>query len=245
MVKNIYMSLSLIIPVYNEESQIISTITKLIKLKRNIKDFEILIINDFSTDSSEKLIKKFCNKKKFIKFYNNKFKGLGSAIQTGILKSKKKYVCIFMSDMSDSLIDVKKYYTSINNKNVDAIFGTRFSSKSKVIDYPKIKYILNRLFNNFLKLIFLSGYNDFTNAFKIYKRKTLIKLLPIVSEHFNVFLELPLKIIIRKYNYLIIPIDWKNRKKGSSKFKIKELSSMYLFTLFYCLLEKILLKNKR
>ena len=70
-VKNIYMSLSLIIPVYNEESQIISTINKLTKLKRNIKDFEILIINDFSTDSSEKLIKKLCNKKKFIKFYNN------------------------------------------------------------------------------------------------------------------------------------------------------------------------------
>ena len=41
------------------------------------------------------------------------------------------------------------------------------------------------------------------------------------------------------------PINWKNRSRGKSKFKIKELSSMYLFTLFYCLLEKILLKHKK
>ena len=91
----------------------------------------------------------------------------------------------------------------------------------------------------------MSDYNDFTNAFKIYKKSTLLKILPIVSENFNVFLELPLKIIIRKYNYTIVPINWKNRKKGKSKFKIKELGSMYLFTLFYCLLEKILLNKKR
>ena len=61
---------------------------------------------------------------------------------------------------------------------------------------------------------------------------------------FNVFLELPLKIISRKYNYSIIPIDWKNRKDGKAKFMIKEFGSMYLFTLLYCLLEKILLNKK-
>ena len=64
-------------------------------------------------------------------------------------------------------------------------------------------------------------YNDFTNAFKIYKRKTLLKLMPFVSENFNIFLELPLKIIVRKYNYSIIPINWKDRSRGKSKFKIR------------------------
>ena len=76
-------------------------------------------------------------------------------------------------------------------------------------------------------------------------RKTLNRLLPIVSENFNVFLELPLKIIIRKYEYDIMSISWQNRNIGQSKFRIKELSSMYLFTLFYCLLEKILLNKKK
>ena len=77
----------------------------------------------------------------------------------------------------------------------------------------------------------------------MYNRTTLKKLLPIVSENFNVFLEIPLKIISRKYSYKTIPINYYNRMIGVSKFEIKELGSMYLFTLLYCLLEKILLKK--
>tara|TARA_B100001123_G_C15302796_1_gene1021642 strand:- start:68 stop:787 length:720 start_codon:yes stop_codon:yes gene_type:complete len=239
------MSLSLIIPVHNEENQIKTTLNRLIKFHKTFKDLEIIFINDFSTDDTKKIIKKIQKKRKFLKYFENKKKGLGSAIQTGITNSRKKFVCIFMADMSDDLKDVKKYYLKINNNKLDAVLGTRFSSKSKVSNYPLFKLVLNRIFNTFVKLLFFTNYNDFTNAFKIYKKKTLLKLLPIVSENFNVFLEIPLKIIIRNYKYDIIPINWRNRKIGRSKFKIKELSSMYLFTMFYCLLEKILLNKKK
>ena len=57
----------------------------------------------------------------------------------------------------------------------------------------------------------MNKYNDYTNAFKIYKKKTLLNLFPLISENFNIFLELPLKIISRKYTYKIIPISWKGR----------------------------------
>ena len=113
------------------------------------------------------------------------------------------------------------------------------------MDYPKIKYLLNRTFNFFVKILFLSNYNDFTNAFKIYKVDTLKNLMPIVSENFNIFLELPLKIISRGYDYKIMPINWFNRKKGKSKFKINELTSKYIFTLIYCFLEKNLLRKRK
>ena len=241
------MSLSIIIPVYNESSQITKTLKKVLSVKKKIKELEIVVVNDFSTDNTQSIVKKLSNTYKNLKLIQNKKKGLGSAIQTGIVNSKKKFICIFMGDLSDDVNDLYKYYSNINNTQLDAILGTRFSSKSKITDYPIIKLILNRIFNNFVKIIFLSKYNDFTNAFKIYRRKTLLKILPIVSEHFNVFLELPLKIIARKYKYSIIPINWKNRKIGKSNFKIKELSSMYLFTLCYCILEKILInyKNKK
>ena len=109
-----------------------------------------------------------------------------------------------MSDLSDSIEDLKKYYTIIENENVDAVFGSRFISGSKIIDYPKKKLILNRIFNIVTKLLFLSDYNDFTNAFKIYKKNALLKTFPLVSESFNIFLELPLKIISRKMKYKII-----------------------------------------
>ena len=237
------MSLSIIIPAYNEEDQIKNTLKKLVEFKKIINDLDIIIIDDQSTDKTYYIVKKFAKRKKFIKIYSNPKKGLGSAIETGIRKSKSKYLSIFMSDMSDSLKDLKKYYKLIQKNNVDAVFGTRFSKKSKIINYPIFKLLLNRLANNFIKIIFFSNYNDFTNAFKIYKRKTLLKLFPIVSENFNVFLELPLKIIIRRYSYSIVPINWNGRKYGTSKFKIKEIGSMYIFTLLYCFLEKLLLNK--
>tara|TARA_B100000401_G_C52764142_1_gene699818 strand:- start:266 stop:988 length:723 start_codon:yes stop_codon:yes gene_type:complete len=239
------MSLSIIIPVHNESSQILTTLKSLIKIKGKVNKFEIIIIDDFSTDNTKNVIKKFSSKKKFIKIFNNKKKGLGSAISLGILKSMNKYIAIFMADMSDDPKDLLNYYSEINKKNLDAVFGTRFSNKSLVVDYPIFKLVLNRIFNYSVSLLFLSSYNDFTNAFKIYKKDTLVSLFPIVSENFNIFLELPLKIISRKYKYTIIPIKWRNRKKGVSKFRIRELGSMYVFTLIYCLLEKFLLNKKR
>ena len=239
------MSLSIVIPVHNEEDQIKYTIKKIYKLKLFIKKIEIIFVDDFSTDKTFNLIKKYRRNEKFFKLVKNKKKGLGQAIQEGIKKSKFKYVCIFMCDMSDDLNDLKKYYNLVEKHNLDAVLGSRFLNNSKVKNYPKFKMILNRIANNLIKIMFLINYNDFTNAFKIYKRKTLLKLFPIVSESFNVFLELPLKIINRNYTYKIIPINWNGRVKGKSKFKIRETSSMYMFTLIYCLIEKMLLNKTK
>ena len=148
-----------------------------------------------------------------------------------------------MADLSDDVNDLKKYYDIILDGETDAVMGSRFIKGSNVKEYPRTKYLINRIANNIIKMILFSNYNDFTNAFKLYKRKTLLELYPLVSENFNIFLELPLKIVIRKYNYKIIPISWNGRAFGISKFKIKELGSKYIFTFLYCLLEKILLKK--
>ena len=239
------MSLSIIIPVYNESRNLEKTVNNLRKIKKNIKKFNLIFIDDFSTDNTLNILVKLSKKYSFIKIHKNKKKGLGSAIEEGIKRSNFNYVAVFMADSSDSINDLNRYYKTISTKKYDAILGSRFIKDSKIKDYPFFKYFLNRIFNNFVKLIFFSDYNDFTNAFKIYKKSVLRELLPIVSENFNVFLEIPLKIISRKYTYKIIPISWQNRKVGKSNFKIKELSSMYIFTLIYCVIEKILLNKKK
>jgi dolichol-phosphate mannosyltransferase len=236
------MSLTVIIPVKNEEEIIENTLIQIGKSWIKLIDHEIIIVNDFCNDDT---INKVHSKNLNLKIVNNTNAGLGYAIINGINNSSKEFIAIFMADLSDSLEDLEKYYKiMINDKKIDAVFGSRFIKNSKVINYPKIKYLINRMANNFIKLFFLTKYNDFTNAFKIYKKSTLLKLFPIVSENFNVFLELPLKIISRKYNYKIIPITWNGRKKGVTKFNLQEIGSKYIFTFLYCFFEKILLKKK-
>jgi len=236
------MKVSIIIPIRNEEFLLKKIIEQLENKLKNL-EYEIVLINDFSTDNTFLVLKKLIENKNQFKLYNNKKKGLGGAITEGINNSSGELICIMMSDLSDDIEDFKKYYNLIKEEGVDAIFGSRFIRGSKITDYPKKKLILNRIFNIVTKILFISDYNDFTNAFKIYKKEAILKTFPLVSESFNIFLELPLKIISRRMKYKIIPISWTNRKEGDSKFDIKELKSKYLFTLIYCWLEKILLKK--
>ena len=149
-----------------------------------------------------------------------------------------------MADLSDDINDLMKYNNLMDKKNLDAVLGSRFLRDSVVKGYPLKKLILNRIFNFFVSIIFWNKYNDYTNAFKIYKKSTLESIMPLVSESFNIFLEIPLKIISRDYSYETVSISWLGRKKGKAKFKIQELRSKYLFTLIYCFSEKILLKIK-
>ena len=235
--------LSIIIPVRNESDNL-EAIMDYYSKNLNSLDYEILVINDFSKDNTLEKARNLFKNKNF-KVLNNKKKGLGGAINLGIKEAAGSNIAIMMADQSDDINDLIKYNSLINEGDYDAILGSRFLRGSNVINYPIQKLILNRIFNYLVGFIFWNGYNDYTNAFKIYKKTALEEIAPLISESFNIFLEIPLKIISRKYRYKIIPINWTGRIKGVSKFKIKELRSKYLFTLIYCFIEKNLLNIEK
>jgi dolichol-phosphate mannosyltransferase len=66
---------------------------------------------------------------------------------------------------------------------------------------------------------------------------------PLISPHFNLTVEMPLKAIVRGYSYAVIPINWTNRTKGIAKLKLKEMGSRYLFIVLYLWLEKHLVRK--
>jgi dolichol-phosphate mannosyltransferase len=95
----------------------------------------------------------------------------------------------------------------------------------------------------FIQALFWLSYNDITNAFKMYRRSVVAGVQPLLSRHFNLTVELPLKAIVRGYRFCVLPNSWKNRKQGVSKFKIREMGSRYLFIVMYCWLEKQLARG--
>ena len=236
--------ISILIPIRNEYENL-DDIERIFNKNFYEIKHEVILINDFSDDHTLIKAEEISKKNKNFIVLNNQKKGLGGAINLGIENAKGKFICIMMADLSDDINDLKKYYKLMEENNYDAVFGSRFVPDSIVAEYPKKKLLLNRIFNFIVKLIFLNRYNDYTNAFKIYKSEMIKSFLPLVSESFNIFLELPLKVISRKYNFKIIPINWRGRKKGEAKFKIKEVRSKYLFTLIYCFIEKNLLNIKK
>jgi dolichol-phosphate mannosyltransferase len=142
-----------------------------------------------------------------------------------------------MADASDDSRDVVRYWEQLN-EGYEAVFGSRFMPGGSVVDYPRLKLILNRGFNLFIRVLFGFEYNDTTNAFKAYRATTLQGLRPFLAPHFNLTVELPLKTIVRGYSWTVMPISWRNRRAGVAKLKIKEMGARYMFIVLYMWLEK-------
>ncbi len=237
--------LSIVIPARNEEEILEETVSELIKeLKKENINYEIVLVNDNSTDNTKNVIEKLTKDYQGIKVVNRNLPaGFGRAVKDGLESITGDYVVIYMGDKSDDPEDVVKYYKKLE-EGYDCVFGSRFIKGAFVKDYPLIKLILNRIGNYFIKLLFRLECNDISNAFKAYRREVIESVKPLISNHFNITVEIPLKAVVRGYNYAVIPINWHGRTSGVSKHKLKELQKKYLFSILYVWLEKLLLKDE-
>jgi len=231
--------LSLVIPAHNEERSIEGTVRSFHeRLEKEGVAHEILIINDNSTDQTEEILKRLSDEISEFRFINNTPpNGYGLAVRRGLENFTGDCVAVVMADASDSPDDLVKFYNKMR-EGYDCVFGTRWSRGGKTYGYPFVKKILNRIFNNFVSILFGFRYNDLTNAFKLFRREVIVGLRPILSHHFNLTLELPLKAIVRGYSYAVVPNSWTNRRAGVAKLKIKEMGSRYMFIVIYCLIER-------
>ena len=232
--------LSVVIPAHNEANTIEPTVRRLCeRLTADGISHEILVINDHSTDDTEDVLCRLCRTFSQMRYLNNPAgPGFGLAVRRGLETFTGDAVAVYMADASDRPEDLVTFFRTMVDEEVDCVFGSRFIEGGKVIDYPLPKLILNRIANHWIRLLFRLGYNDVTNAFKLYRRHVIEGVQPILSHHFNLTVELPLKAIIRGYSYSIVPNHWANRKAGESKLKIQEMGSRYLFIVLYCLMEK-------
>ncbi len=233
------MKLSVVIPAYNESESITETLESLyLVLQREQIPHEILVVNDNSKDNTLEVLE---NLKKNIHSLNVVTNagpnGFGYAVRKGLDNFSGDCVAVMMADLSDSPEDLIAYYKKLL-EGYDCVFGSRWSKGGKVYDYPRHKLFLNRAVNNMVRLLFGIRYNDCTNAFKMYRKETIQGIQPLLSPHFNLTLEMPLKAIVRGYTYAVLPNSWTNRKFGVSKLKIREMGSRYFFILLYCLIEK-------
>ena len=231
--------LSVVIPACNEEGCICSTVEHLhVELRLHNIPHEIVVVDDGSKDRTYELVAALKSRVEPLRLVQNSGPhGFGRAVIRGLDEMRGDAAVIMMADESDDCRDVVKYWEELN-RGWDCVFGSRFVKGAGLINYPKIKLALNRMANFFLKTVFGIRLNDTTNAFKAYRREVIEGCRPLISPHFNLTVELPLKAIVRGFSWTVVPITWRNRRTGEAKLKIREMGSRYLFICLYVWLEK-------
>jgi dolichol-phosphate mannosyltransferase len=233
--------LSVVIPAQNEEGSIRQTVEGIVAvLEREGIEYEVLVIDDGSRDSTAAVVAGITERNPRVRCRPSHYeKGFGMAIRAGLDLFEGDAVVIAMADASDDPEDVARYHRLLED-GWDCAFGSRFVQGAQVHDYPRLKLTINRLANWFIRVLFRHRYNDTTNAFKGYRREVVETIQPLLSKHFNLTVEMPLKAIVRGHTYEVIPTDWTNRTSGEAKLAMKEMGSRYLFIVLYVWLEHTL-----
>jgi dolichol-phosphate mannosyltransferase len=232
------MKLSVVIPAHNEAESIGATVQALTtELGAERIPYEIVVVDDHSGDRTAEVVGAITRSDPDVRCVRSpRSPGFGQAVRAGLDEYTGDAVALVMADLSDSPKDLVRYYRVLE-EGFDCAFGSRFVRGGEVHDYPKVKLVLNRLVNLGIRMLFRHGYNDTTNAFKAYRRDVIEHIQPLLSNHFNLTVEIPLKAILRGHSYAVVPISWTNRAYGDSKLKLQEMGSRYLFIVLYVFLE--------
>jgi dolichol-phosphate mannosyltransferase len=238
------MIVSIVIPARNEEGSILEIVQAVTAtLRREGIVYDMVIVDDGSTDRTADVVLRAAESDPGVRLVSNDRRhGFGLAVRTGLDAARGDAVAVMMADSSDSPEDLVAYCRKLD-EGYDCVFGSRFIPGARVADYPPHKLIVNRLANFFIRVLFGLRYNDVTNAFKCYRREVIDAMQPLISPHFNLTVEMPLKAIVRGYSYAVVPISWTNRTSGVSKLRLQEMGSRYLFIVLYLWLEKLLARE--
>lgn len=237
---------SIVMPAYNEDGVIEQTLLELISHLNNYDfQYEIIVINDGSTDQTEAILNKIEAIHDVVSHVNNEGPGgYGYAIRKGLEAYRGGAVVIVTSDGSDAPKDIAAYFSKIQ-EGYECAFGSRFIPGTSVSGYPKFKLLINRMANRLLSWLLHSPYNDFTNGFKCYRRQVIDDMQPLVTGQFNITIELSVSATLGGWNYAIVPTDWTQRDAGDSSFHMNKLLKPYALTLVYCLTRSYLKNTKR
>jgi len=228
------MYLSVIIPAYNEEKNILINLEKLYSYLSNKNyEYEVILVDDGSTDNTVNLaLKSTLNKlNRLILLQNESNKGKGYSVRRGILNSKGKYVLFTDADFSTPPQEIDKLFSYIN-RGFDIVIGSRNKPSSCILErQPFKRELFGKIFNILVRVIVIKNFSDTQCGFKLFKGDVIRKLAKYLKINGFCF-DVEILYLAKKSNLKIIEVGviWKNSL--DSKVKVLKSSIDMLLSLF-------------
>jgi glycosyltransferase involved in cell wall biosynthesis len=216
--------INIVIPVYNEGENILSTLSE-IKAKVSTPH-KIFIIYDFEADNTLPAVRSLPESS--VQLVKNQYgNGALNAIKTGFNRIENGVVRVVMADLADDLAIVDKMFEKIS-QGYDIVCGSRYMKGGKQIGGPWFKKFLSKTAG--LSLYYLAGIptHDVTNSFKMYTKRVLNDLTIESNGGFELGMEILIKAHLKGYKITEVPSIWKDRSAGESRFRLWQWLPKYL-----------------
>lgn len=218
-------SISILIPIHNEENNIEELLTELDTVTEKVfGDVELILIDDCSSDNSIKIMKENTENKAHIKIVENKFRmGQGLSIYEGSLRASHSIIAIMDGDLQVNPLDMCKLLQVMEMEDLDFICSKRKSRKDEKIT----KHLPSLLGNILIKMLFKADLTDIGSSLKIVKKEHFHKIKPFKNYHryISIFLH------HQNLNYIEHPVEHRIRKNGASKYSVFKFIQV-IFELF-------------
>src|ERR1700693_5041689 len=220
-------TLSIIVPAYNEQYLIATSLTRLAVLGESplLHQIKIIVVNDGSTDATAEAIQQFRasveaekgeSKCSWVWLQHEKNSGKGSAIRTGLAQVDTELVVMHDADLEYHPVDLLKMVELFLMEDADAVFGSRFMPGG----YKRALFFRHELGNKFLTflcdLVCDLNLTDMETCYKMV-RAELLKSIPLTSSRFDVEPELAIKLAKRGGRIFEVPISYSGRTYAEGK----------------------------
>ena len=209
------MKLSIIIPAYNEEKSILDVINKVKKVNLGDITKEIIIVDDFSTDNTKKILAELKDDSKI--FFHQKNQGKGTAIRTALKHATGDIIIIQDADMEYNPEEYPKLLKPIIENQTKVVYGSRLAAIRKNLkNMYKLHYFGNMFLTVMTNILYGTKITDMETGYKVF-RKEVIENMELKARRFDFEPEITAKILKRGYKIIEIPINFVGRKFDEGK----------------------------
>ncbi len=225
------MKISVIIPMYNEEDNVMLTLTNVKEVLSKYEDHEVIVIDDGSSDDTYKLAEQFkSNNSNFHILKHPVNMGMGRALRTGFEKAEGDVIVTIDADLSYEPSYIPILIEELDESN-DIIIGSQYMDGGKTEDIPPLRLFVSKMANRIVGYAMTEDISTVTGVLRAYKKEVLDSV-ELESSGTEINPEILAKAKAVGFNIKEIPVTLKGRKLGKSKVKFKSTTVSHLLFSF-------------
>ncbi len=230
----IIMKISVVIPMYNEEENVRRTLMEVNNVMKDFENYEILVVDDGSTDGTYKLLEDFkSNNSHIIIIKQQTNMGMGKALRTGFENAHGDIIITIDADLSYKASHIKVLALELlNDETIDIAVGSQYMEGGNVENVPFIRLFISKIANKFIGFSMTENLSTVTGVLRAYRRYVLDSM-ELESNGTKINLEILSKATAIGFKIKEVPAVLEGRKLGHSKIKFRSKTiSHVLFSLY-------------